>query len=290
MMKHVADALGSTPAGDLAASDDEAATDPDAALIELGVEYERLLAIEKPLRAELHRLDDMTARLRYEKMGLDPEDPEARRAATNERWGEWMAARDLAGKEIGYDKAWDKMNRAWKKTARIGRKIHKIKPTTVAGLLVRVRVIETHDEIFRLEPDEQLLIEIKGFAKGVSRCARRDGRRSVPGLRAKPTATGFATQLTGTQRNTGDRNAVTESRILFSAPKTRLAALIPGKRPRSKMRAGFLKRRTVNASLAGGGNASRATIRERVEPVRHQARHSRGERPDPFLQNECPPG
>jgi hypothetical protein len=47
MIKHVADALGSTPAGDFAASDEPAA-DPDAALIELGAEYERLLAIEQP--------------------------------------------------------------------------------------------------------------------------------------------------------------------------------------------------------------------------------------------------
>jgi hypothetical protein len=38
---------------------------------------------------------------------------------------------------------------------------------TITGLLVRARVIETHDEICDGEPAEQLLAEIRGFAKGL---------------------------------------------------------------------------------------------------------------------------
>jgi hypothetical protein len=35
----------------------------------------------------------------------------------------------------------------------------------MAGLMVRVRVIETHDDIFRVEPVEKLLQEIRAFAR-----------------------------------------------------------------------------------------------------------------------------
>jgi len=82
-------------------------------------------------------------------------------------WDDWLEAKKLAGKEVGYDKAFGKMNRAAKKTACIGRKILKTEPATVAGLLVRVRVIETHDEICDAEPAEALLAEIRDFAKRV---------------------------------------------------------------------------------------------------------------------------
>jgi hypothetical protein len=176
MIKHVADALGSTAAGNLAASDDEPAADPDAALIELGAEYERLLISESPFKEELDQLSNASDRLRYQKLGIDPDDVEACRAAARERWTEWMNAGDVASKESGYSKSWDKMNRASKKTTRIGRKILKIKPGTVAGLLIRVRVIETHDEICKTEPLEALLAEIRDFAKGAS---RRIARRPV---------------------------------------------------------------------------------------------------------------
>jgi hypothetical protein len=156
MIKHVADALGSTPAGNLAASDDEPAADPDAALIELGAEYERLLAIEQPLRAQSDRLWVGARRLHMEKLGIDPKDDKARCTALNERYDEWI--------------------RASSKTARIGRKILKIRPATTTGLLVRLSVITTHDEICKTEPLKALQAEMRGFAKGR---ARRIARRPV---------------------------------------------------------------------------------------------------------------
>jgi hypothetical protein len=57
------------------------------------------------------------------------------------------------------------MDRASSKTARVGKKILKIAPATMAGLLARVRVIETHDEILVGEPTENLVAEIRDFAK-----------------------------------------------------------------------------------------------------------------------------
>jgi hypothetical protein len=138
---------------------------PDAKLVELGVEYERLLALEEPLSEESARLWNAADRLRYQKLGIDPEDKEACRAALDDRHSEWMEARNSADKEVGYDKAWHKTDRASRKTARIGKKILKIAPTTITGLLVRARVIETHDEICDIEPAEQLLAEIRDFAK-----------------------------------------------------------------------------------------------------------------------------
>ena len=47
----------------------------------------------------------------------------------------------------------------------MGRKILKIKPKTKEGFLLRVRVIETHDEICKMEPVDQLLAEINNFAE-----------------------------------------------------------------------------------------------------------------------------
>jgi hypothetical protein len=57
-----------------------------------------------------------------------------------------------------------RLGKASIKTARVGRKIFKIAPVTVVGLLVRMRVIETHDEIFDVEPAEKLFAEVKAFA------------------------------------------------------------------------------------------------------------------------------
>jgi hypothetical protein len=138
---------------------------PDAKLFELGVEYERLLAIEEPLKAESDRLWNVADRLRYEKLGVDPDDGEARRAVSELSYSKWMETRDAADEEVGYNKAWKKTNRASRKTEGIGKKILKIEPTTMAGLLVRIRVIETHDELLKCEPDEQLLADIRCFAK-----------------------------------------------------------------------------------------------------------------------------
>ena len=141
---------------------------PDAKLLALGIEYERLLAIEEPLSEESKRLWNAADRLRYEKLGIDPEDKEARFAALDDRHSEWNEAREVADKELGYHKAWKKMDRASSKTARVGKKILKIAPATTAGLLARIRVIETHDEILDCEPAEQLLEEIRDFAKRVA--------------------------------------------------------------------------------------------------------------------------
>jgi hypothetical protein len=138
---------------------------PDAKLLALGIEYERLLAIEEPLSEESERLWNAADRLRYEKLGIDPDDHEAHGAALNERHSEWKEAREIADEEVGYHKAWKKMDRASSKTARVGKKILKIAPATMAGLLARVRVIETHDEILVGEPTENLVAEIRDFAK-----------------------------------------------------------------------------------------------------------------------------
>jgi hypothetical protein len=94
--------------------------DPDAAFLELGLDYERVLAIEEPLRAESSRIWNAADRLRYGKLGIDPDDDEARGAALNERHNEWKEARNVADKELGYHKAWKKMDRASRKTARVG--------------------------------------------------------------------------------------------------------------------------------------------------------------------------
>ena len=80
----------------------------------------------------------------------------------------WMEARHLADQETGYDKAWGQFSRASTRTMRIGKKIFKIAPATIDGLLVRIRVIETHDEIFSHEPEEMLLLEIRALAKRLS--------------------------------------------------------------------------------------------------------------------------
>jgi hypothetical protein len=137
----------------------------DAKLLELGIEYERRLAVEEPLKEESTRLWNVADRLRYEKLGIDPDNREACLAYVNDHHSEWMHARDVADEEVGYSKAWRKTDRASTQTARVGKKIFKIAPSTMAGLLVRIRVIETHDEIFDHDPAEQLLTEIREFSK-----------------------------------------------------------------------------------------------------------------------------
>jgi hypothetical protein len=138
---------------------------PDAKLIELGAAYERLLAIEQPLNEEVCRLWNVADRLRYEKLGVDPDDREARNAVLNENHSEWMEARKVADKESGYDKAWKKLNQASRKTMRFGKQILKVPAATLTGLLVRARVIETHDEIGEDETAAQIMAELRAFAQ-----------------------------------------------------------------------------------------------------------------------------
>ena len=147
----------------------------DAELIELGCEFERLLAIEEPTEGKHERLSRESDRLHRIKLGCDPEDEEAYRAIQRDvgsgdkaKWIEWNDAWKAADEETGRNKAWHKWNVASLRTARVGRKILKIQPKTMAGFLVRVRVIETHDEILKIEPDRQLLKEIRSFAKRIA--------------------------------------------------------------------------------------------------------------------------
>jgi hypothetical protein len=144
----------------------------DAELIELGREFERLLAIAEPTEEKHERLSRDSHRLHRIKLGCDPEDEEAYRAIQRDigsgdkaKWIAWNDAWKAADEETGRKKVWNKWNSASSRTARVGRKILKIQPKTMAGFLVRVRVIETHDEILKIEPDQQLLKEIRNFAK-----------------------------------------------------------------------------------------------------------------------------
>jgi hypothetical protein len=139
----------------------------DAELLDLGQEFERLLALEESLKNESGRRWKASDRLRYEKMGIDPDDDEACRAAAQNRWSEWIKNWDAAAKEVGHRNASHAWNRASRETEGVGRKILKLKPITTAGLLVRLRVIETHDELCDLEPAEQLMVEVRAFAKRV---------------------------------------------------------------------------------------------------------------------------
>ena len=49
-----------------------ATSHPDAEIIELGLEFERLLSVELPLEKEKNRLDDHAYQIRCRNMGLDP--------------------------------------------------------------------------------------------------------------------------------------------------------------------------------------------------------------------------
>ncbi|WP_441252679.1 hypothetical protein AB8A28_24910 [Tardiphaga sp. 71_E8_N1_1] len=137
----------------------------DAELIELSKQYEELLAAEEPLKQKMELLSDQADRLRYERMGVDPDDADACRNASLERWQEWMDVYAATSDEIGRGTAYNRWNRSSEKTGRLGKKILKIKPVTAAGLLVKARVIETHDEICGSEAPQQLMAEIRAFAK-----------------------------------------------------------------------------------------------------------------------------
>jgi len=139
-----------------------APVNPDAKLVELGREFERLLAIEEPLQKEHARLSSECSRLHSTKLAYDPDDHEAKR---NIAWDDWNNAWKEADEETGRHAAYDKWNKASMRTAKIGKKILKLAPKTTEGFLIRVRVIETHDEIGKMEPVDQLLAEIRNFAK-----------------------------------------------------------------------------------------------------------------------------
>jgi hypothetical protein len=138
---------------------------PDAEIIELGREFERLLSVELSLEKEKNRLDEEANRIRCRNMGLDPNNQQACLAAGIERRDEWVKGWEAAATDVGYHDAWKVWNKASSRSGRIGKKIFKIAPTTMAGLLVRMRVIETHDEIFDVEPADMLFGEVRAFAK-----------------------------------------------------------------------------------------------------------------------------
>jgi hypothetical protein len=144
------------------------AAHPDADLLDLAHEYERLLAIETPLSNEKSRLWTFAVEeLRWQILGVDPNDKDARQTIINERYDEFLQASNSADKDSGYNKAYRKFDRAMRNSIRVGRKILKLKPRTIDGLLVRARVIETHDEILRDQPLDCLLGEIREFAARV---------------------------------------------------------------------------------------------------------------------------
>jgi hypothetical protein len=98
-------------------------------------------------------------------MGPDPSNQQACLAAGRERYDEWVKGWEAAATDVGYVDPWKAWNKASSRSGRIGKKIFKIAPTTMGGLLVRMRVIETHDEIFDVEPADMLFGEIRAFAK-----------------------------------------------------------------------------------------------------------------------------
>jgi hypothetical protein len=104
-------------------------------------------------------------------LAADPDDQEARteamRTAGKEpgAWSAWTEAWARASGKVGRSQAWEAWNTASGETAQIGEKILRLRARTAAGLLVRARVIETHDEIRGAEPSVQLMKEIRSFAK-----------------------------------------------------------------------------------------------------------------------------
>jgi hypothetical protein len=138
--------------------------DPDAELLSLGKDFERLYALEKPLHAKLERLDDRSDRLRYVRMGVDPDDKGACDRVAQNRYKEWLEKKTETNKETGRDTAYDEWHEATKRTARLGRKILRVPAATMDGLL-RARVIEVEQNILDDEPEKLLLKEIRRFAK-----------------------------------------------------------------------------------------------------------------------------
>jgi hypothetical protein len=136
----------------------------DIKLLELGRQYEDMLAVERPLARESSRLHRAADRRQREIMGFDPDDDNFS-FKIGARWQEGLAAWATASKEVRYDQAARAWNRACRRTARVGKEIMKLQATTPAGLLVKARVVETHDEICRSEAPQQLMAEIRAFAR-----------------------------------------------------------------------------------------------------------------------------
>lgn len=134
----------------------------DSELIHLGCEFERLLEIEQPLKRKSSRLYRATKKRREELLGISPNDREARHKFARERWEEWSSAWETASLEVGYGKAAKRWNDANKKTAKVATQITKLKPKTTVGLLIKARVIETHDFVVR-DPATYLQMTIKEF-------------------------------------------------------------------------------------------------------------------------------
>lgn len=136
----------------------------DKELIALGEKFESLVTLEEPLRKECERLSEAADRLRYERMGVDPDDKTACDVAAKDRWSEWLSIRRETGAAVGCNHAYRAWNAASEKTGRIGKKILRLKAESAQGLLIKARVIETHDEIGEDEPADQLMEEIRRFA------------------------------------------------------------------------------------------------------------------------------
>ncbi len=99
-------------------------------------------------------------------MGINPDDEgapvKARAIGTFEEWTDLW---NVAAKEVRYSEAYDKWNRASRKTARVGKKILKLKAATCAGLMIQARVIDQHDAVGEGERDEQFMQLITNFAE-----------------------------------------------------------------------------------------------------------------------------
>jgi hypothetical protein len=149
-----------------------ARTSDDEEIVALSQQFERLLELEVPLEEESRRLHEAADYLRYEKLGVDRDNEEARQAVIRDRHSEWSAAWPGAAEAVDYESAYDEWNDASEETGRLGAKILNLKPTTLDGLLILARVIDQHDEIQSGDRDEQLLQLITDFAE---RC-RAEGR------------------------------------------------------------------------------------------------------------------
>ncbi|MEY9180353.1 hypothetical protein ABIG06_002275 [Bradyrhizobium sp. USDA 326] len=139
---------------------------PDAELLSLGKQYERLLREEATFRRKSRRLHAATEARRDEIFGRDFAcTEERRRTLSTEEFREWHGAWETASTETGHRAAHGAWCAACKRTRVVGRKILRIKAATLAGLLVRSRVLTTNGELLcRGEPIEQLEREIRAFA------------------------------------------------------------------------------------------------------------------------------